>query len=171
MIELPRHCRYTNKHIWISYAHDVAESVKEKKVVPAKKPGAKPRKPPATPRASKEDEKFVVTSEHSRIATIGITEVLTEKLGEIDSIDLPKVGEDIDIGARCVHIHVGQVVRYLQCPLTGCVTEVNSRLIDDPNLLHLNPYEHWLFKIEYEEPDELELLVPVDRYATYVDML
>lgn len=106
----------------------------------------------------------------SRIATIGITEVMSEKLGYIDTLDLPKVGDDLDIGNRCIHFHQGPFVRYLPSPLTGCVVEVNSALLEKPNLVHLDPYTHWLFRIEFEEPEELDLLLTADRYNHLLDM-
>jgi glycine cleavage system H protein len=105
------------------------------------------------------------------IAAIGITEHLQEELPEILSIDLPLVGDELEIDAPCVHLHLEDGIRDLVCPLTGRVKEINREVLDNPDLLHVAPYRNWIFRMEFDEPDELDLLLPADKYLSYVETL
>jgi len=89
---------------------------------------------------------------------VGITDELQERLPEIYSIDLPGAGTDVEIDAPCFHFHLPSGIRLLKAPLSGRVVEVNSRVLDNPELLHLAPYKHWLVRMEIDVPEELQLL-------------
>jgi len=103
---------------------------------------------------------------------VGITDFLQERLPEIDSIDLPLVGDELEMDTPCglMHLSTGRL-RRIFAPLTGRVTEVNRDVLDRPSLLHLKPYEAWLFRMEFDEPDELEMLMNAEKYGRYLDHL
>jgi len=107
----------------------------------------------------------------SGIATVGVSEFLVEEVDEILSIDMPMVGDELEMDSLCVHLHRDTSIRHLQSPLTGRVTEINRDVLDNPNLLHLAPYRHWLFRMEYDEPDELEMLMSAAQYVRHLDHL
>jgi len=105
------------------------------------------------------------------VAEVGVTEELFDELEEILSIDVPMVGDELEMDSMCVHFHLHADIYHLRSPLSGRVTEINKTVLDNPNLLHLAPYEHWLFKMEYDEPDEFEMLMSAVQYARYLDSL
>ncbi|RLF99090.1 MAG: glycine cleavage system protein H, partial [Thaumarchaeota archaeon] len=57
-------------------------------------------------------------------------------------------------------------------PASGKVIEVNSRLVDSPELVNDDPYgEGWIAKIELEEGREFEDLMEPDEYRKYLEDL
>ena len=54
-------------------------------------------------------------------ATIGLTDFLTEELDVIDSIDLPLIGDELEMDSFCIHLHVHNHIRHVRSPLTGRV--------------------------------------------------
>ena len=101
------------------------------------------------------------------LVLVGITDNLQEMLEEIEEINLPHKGDELYIGDNCVSIvHPGGFYD-LPSPLTGRVTKVNPALRNNPELAHSSPYkEGWLFEMEFDEPEELEMLLDA---ATYLE--
>ncbi len=86
------------------------------------------------------------------IITIGINEEGLADITEITSVDLPpeqeKVEEDVAIGT--IETDDGPLDIY--SPVEGTVIEVNSQLLEDPNLIQEDSYEEgWLLRIEPSE--------------------
>jgi glycine cleavage system H protein len=104
-------------------------------------------------------------------ATVGITEELTELLEEILSVDMPMVGDELDMDTYCIHLHLRNRIHHLQSPLTGRVLEINRDVLDNASLLHLSAYAHWLYRMEYDDEDEVHLLMSADQYTRYLDHL
>lgn len=104
-------------------------------------------------------------------ASIGLTDFLTEELDVIDSIDLPAVGDELEMDSFCLHLHVHNHIRHVRSPLTGRVLELNKDIQDNPNLIHLSPHKNWLFKMEYDDQDELDLLMSSAQYTRFLDQL
>ena len=50
-------------------------------------------------------------------------------------------------------------------PLSGTIIEVNQEVIDSPELLNENPYEHYLIKVEIADEKELDNLLDAAAYA------
>tara|TARA_B100000609_G_C17152796_1_gene401832 strand:- start:768 stop:1118 length:351 start_codon:yes stop_codon:yes gene_type:complete len=104
------------------------------------------------------------------IAIIGVTDDLQHIVGELESVDLPMVGDELEIDEDCVAFHVGPELYGLPSPLTGRVEEVNEALLDDPGKIFLAPYTSgWLYKMEYDEPEELELLMSDRDYVEFLE--
>lgn len=104
-------------------------------------------------------------------ATIGMTDYLAEALGAIRSIDMPQVDDEIDMDTFCIHLHLARRIHHLRSPLSGRILEINEDVLDNPGLLHLNAESNWLYKMEFDDADELELLMDSGRYARFVDQL
>jgi glycine cleavage system H protein len=105
--------------------------------------------------------------EEDGIATVGITDYAQGELGDIVFLELPKVGSRVKAGAECGTIEAVKTVAQLFAPVSGKVTEVNSRLESDASLVNRDPYgEGWMLKIEWSDSAELgELLSPADYEA------
>jgi glycine cleavage system H protein len=104
-------------------------------------------------------------------AYIGITDVLSEQLSEIESIDLPEPGDEIDMDNIFMHFHLANRIIHLRAPLTGRVLEQNKEVLDNCSLLHLDPNQYWLVRMEYDSDEEVELLMDVKQYLDFVDKL
>lgn len=104
-------------------------------------------------------------------ATIGITDYLADELGVIDSIEVPAVGDELEIESICIHIHVGNRLKVFRCPLTGRVLEINQDVIDDPSQIYLDYQKNWLFRMQYDDKTELDILMDGEQYTKYLDEL
>lgn len=105
-------------------------------------------------------------------AEVGITDELQERLAEISAIDMPMVGDELEMDAACILLHLATSrLRKLRSPLTGRVLDINRDVLDRPELVHLKPYESWLFRMEYDEEEEVEMLMVATRYGRYLDSL
>ena len=109
------------------------------------------------------------TDEEQMIATIGIAEDLVEGMDEIFSIDMPFAGDELEMDHMCIHVHLQNEITHLRSPLTGRVTEINKDVLDRPNLLHVAPFVNWLYRMEFDEPEELELLMSPAQYLRHLD--
>lgn len=107
----------------------------------------------------------------THIAQIGITDYLAEELGGIDSIDVPLEEDELEMDSLVIHIHTKNRIRHFRCPLTGRVTAVNQEVLDDPALIYLDWKKAWLFKMEYDDEDELDLLMNGSQYTKHLDSL
>ena len=105
------------------------------------------------------------------IATVGITDFLTDELVAIQSIDMPLEGDELDMDTFCIHLHLAKRIHHLRSPLSGRVVEINKDVQDTPSLIHLDPYKHWLYRMEYDDPDELDMLMDYNRYSRFIDHL
>lgn len=118
---------------------------------------------PATLKYTKEHE-WVDTEDG--IATIGITDWAQSELGDIVFVELPRVGDKVEMGDAFGTIEAVKAVSELYSPVTGEVTEINSDLETDPTAVNQSPYERgWMIKVKMSDPDELESLLGDAEYA------
>lgn len=110
---------------------------------------------------------------NDNLVVVGITDDLQEMLESIEAVDLPRVGDELYIGDNCITIHYTRGLYDLPCPLTGRVTRINPLLRRHaPELLQASPYKDgWLFEMEIDEPDELELLLDATDYQRELENL
>ena len=101
------------------------------------------------------------------IGSIGITKYAQEQLGDIVSVEFPKVGFEFSAGDSLALIDSMKTTSDLYAPVSGEITEVNSELEDRPELMNEDPYgEGWILKLRIKDRSELEGLLDVDSYET-----
>ncbi|WP_456844920.1 glycine cleavage system protein GcvH [Cellulomonas sp. P5_C6] len=82
-------------------------------------------------------------------ATVGITGIAADALGDIVYLELPAVGEEIIAGAVVGEIESTKSVSELYSPVSGTVVEVNQAAVDDPSVVNSDPFgEGWLLKVD-----------------------
>lgn len=120
-------------------------------------------------------EELLYSEEHLWIlvegdtATIGVSEYLQEDLEEVASIELPEIGDLLELGSPMATAESVNALLDLYAPLTGEVLETNNALEDSPEWLHHSPYEDgWLLRIKIEVPAELEDLLECDDYQDFI---
>ena len=96
-------------------------------------------------------------SQSGEVITMGITDFAQSALGDIVYVQLPKVGDTVQAGAICGEVESTKSVSEIYSPVTGSVTEVNSALVSNPELLNSDPYgAGWIAKITLTSaPDSL----------------
>ncbi len=110
-------------------------------------------------------------NEEEHTALIGITDFLSEQISEIESIDLPEPGDEIDVDNIFMHFHLVNRIIHLRSPLTGRILEQNEEVLDNCSLLHLDPNNYWLVKMEYDNDEEVEFLMDAKQYSDHIDKL
>lgn len=120
-------------------------------------------------------EKMKFSDEHlwvrveGEVAHVGVTDFLQEKLGEIVSVNLPEVGDEIERGEPLGEVESNREVRELISPVTGIVVATNTDLEDQPMLVNEDPYrEGWLLEVELRDDDELGELIEPEEYEELV---
>jgi glycine cleavage system H protein len=120
-------------------------------------------------------ENYKYTKEHEWVraedgtGTIGITDHAQHELGDIVFVDLPKVGAQLTKGESLGSVESVKAVSDIYAPVSGEVTEVNELLASKPEKLNEDPHgEAWLVKVKLSAPDEVNGLLPVSEYQTYI---
>ncbi|MEM9051677.1 MAG: glycine cleavage system protein GcvH [Bacteroidota bacterium] len=103
------------------------------------------------------------------IATVGITDFAQGELGDIVFVEIETEGEDLDSGEVFGTIEAVKTVSDLFMPLKGKVSEFNSELEANPELVNEDPYgAGWMIKIELEADPDLSELLASDAYETHI---
>lgn len=90
--------------------------------------------------------------EEDGIITIGINEQGLEDITEITSIDLPPEQEEIDAESPIGTLDSDDGSLDICSPVKGTVVEVNTEVLDNPEIILEDPYEEgWLLRIESAE--------------------
>ena len=100
---------------------------------------------------------------------IGITDYAQGELGDIVFVDIAEDLEEIVSGEAFGTIEAVKTVSDLFSPCNGKVTEVNAKLVDEPQVINSDPYgEGWLIKIEITNMDELKDLMDAEGYKASI---
>ena len=121
-----------------------------------------------------DDLKYLDSHEYVRldgeIATIGISAYAIDQLGDIVFLELTKINEVLEKGDSFGTVESVKAVEELIAPISGTVVEVNSDVVDSPELLADDPYgEGWLLKVRIKDPDELQEAMSADEYREQLD--
>lgn len=109
------------------------------------------------------DHEWVKIDEN--IATIGITDFAQGELGDIVFVDVDSVDDDLSAGDVFGSVEAVKTVSDLYLPVTGTVTEFNSALEDQPELLNSDPYgEGWIIKVQIADDADLSELLSAEEY-------
>jgi glycine cleavage system H protein len=122
-----------------------------------------------------EDLKYLDSHEYVRldgeIATIGVSAFAIDQLGDIVFLELPEVGDSVEMGEVLGTIESVKAVEDLYPPVSGTVIERNETAIDAPETLAEDPYgEGWLIKVRVDNPDdELPEVLSAAEYRAQVE--
>ncbi len=116
-------------------------------------------------------EELLYHSEHdwARIdgdeAVLGVTWYAQDSLGELVHYEPPDVGSTVAKDASYGEVESVKAVSDLISPLSGEVLEVNSQVVDAPELVNDDPYGvGWLIRIRLSSASEREQLLSSDEY-------
>ncbi len=117
---------------------------------------------------SKEHEWLKVDGS-GKFATLGITDYAQDQLGDVVFVDLPGVGDEVEVGGTLASLESVKAVSEVYSPVDGRVGEANQELVDRPETINEDPYgKGWIVKLELSDPEQLETLMSAAEYAGYV---
>jgi glycine cleavage system H protein len=112
---------------------------------------------------------FWVRLDDESQATIGLTDYLQEKLGEIYSLRLPEEGEEFIKDEPFSTIEAKNGRRELKAPISGEVVEVNYEAAEVPEIINEDPLtEGWLVKVEMASGLEFDDLFTEEEYEDHL---
>jgi glycine cleavage system H protein len=102
------------------------------------------------------------------VGTVGITEYGREKLSDVSSVELPRVGEQVKKGSAVGVVQSVKAAYDLYSPVSGEILAVNEALNGKPELLNQDAEgAGWIFKIKLAEPSEFNVLLDREAYLAY----
>lgn len=110
-----------------------------------------------------------VRQEENGDLTVGITDHAQGLLGDLVYVELPEVGATVHTGVECMVIESVKAASDVYAPVEGKVTEVNTLLIDRPELINQEPYgDGWLFRLRPNDTAVLDQLLDAESYANMI---
>jgi glycine cleavage system H protein len=102
-------------------------------------------------------------------AIIGITDFAQSELGDIVYVEIETVGESLKSEEVFGTVEAVKTVSDLFMPVSGEVTEFNSNLDKQPELVNKDPYgEGWMVKVRLSDPSEVGGLLSADDYKALI---
>ena len=96
---------------------------------------------------------------------IGITDFAQSELGDIVFVEFPEVGDIFSSGDTFGTIEAIKTVADLFAPISGEVLEINTLLVNSPDMINSDPYNNgWIIKIKVLSVDELDALLDPQNY-------
>lgn len=117
------------------------------------------------------DLKFLKSHEWARVegngrVTIGISDHAQGLLGDLVYVELPNVGDTVEVGNGAAVVESVKAASDVYSPVSGTVVEVNSALNDKPETINEDAYgDGWIFVVEISDADQLNELLSPDDYA------
>ena len=105
-------------------------------------------------------------------ATVGISDHAQEQLGDIVFAKVPETGKRLSKGQEAAVVESVKAASDVYSPVSGEVTEGNSKVADDPSVVNSDPEgEGWFFKLKLDNPGELDGLMDEAAYRDWVKTL
>jgi glycine cleavage system H protein len=104
------------------------------------------------------------------IGTIGVTDFAQGELGDVVYVELPSVGIRVAAAQSFGTIEAVKAVAELFAPVSGTVTEVNTRLTDEAGLVNQDCYgAGWMIKIKLADLQEVGHLLAPKEYGELIE--
>ena len=106
----------------------------------------------------------------NNIVTIGITDFAQSELGDIIFVELPEIGDMVDVGSSTGTIEAVKTVTDIFSPVKGKIIEINNGIANSPEVINTDPYgDGWLMKIELTDEDCSSELMSPSEYESFVN--
>ena len=121
------------------------------------------------------DLKFLKSHEWARVeddgsVTVGISDHAQGQLGDLVYVELPAVGDAVELGNACAVVESVKAASDVYTPVSGKVLKVNEALADKPETINEDAFgEGWIFVVEASEPDQVKELLSPDDYAQLLE--
>ncbi|MBW0519881.1 hypothetical protein O181_059596 [Austropuccinia psidii MF-1] len=116
------------------------------------------------------DHEWVSVDSQTNIGTIGITDYAQKSLGDVVFVELPEVSTVVASGELMGAVESVKAASDIFAPVSGTVTEVNTKLTDQAGLLNKSPEdEGWLAKIKLSSIKEVDDLLSEEAYKAHTE--
>ena len=119
------------------------------------------------------------TSEHEWLrpeedgsVTIGITDHAQSALGDLVYVELPEIGQDLEVGGDMAVVESVKAASDVYAPVSGSVLAVNEDLADDPERINADPYgQGWIIRLQPTNGIDSDETMDPDAYQSLLDQL
>ena len=119
------------------------------------------------------------TSEHEWLrqeedgsVTIGITDHAQSALGDLVYVELPEVGQALEIGGEMAVVESVKAASDVYAPVSGEVLAVNDDLADDPEKINADPYgDGWIVRMQPTDGIDSGETMDPNAYQALLDEL
>jgi glycine cleavage system H protein len=102
-------------------------------------------------------------------AVIGITDFAQGELGDIVYVEIETVGESLNHEEVFGTVEAVKTVSDLFMPVSGKITEKNSAIDANPDLVNRDPYgEGWMIKVDMSNAGEVAGLMDAAAYKALI---
>ncbi|CCH61128.1 hypothetical protein TBLA_0E00670 [Henningerozyma blattae CBS 6284] len=118
------------------------------------------------------------TTQHEWLAThsdkttfLGITKYAADALGDATYIELPEIDTEVEAGDSISSVESVKSASEIYFPIKGTVVEVNENLIENPQLINIDPMgSGWIAKIKIDDEKDLvsKDLLELEQYENYL---
>ncbi|MFO7887629.1 MAG: glycine cleavage system protein H [Eubacteriales bacterium] len=98
---------------------------------------------------------------------IGITDYITEEMGDINKINLTRIGAKLMEGDIFGTVENNEEVYDLAMPLDGEIIDVNPKIEKELSKIMDNPLNTWLIKIKLAKEDQIYDLLNEIEYINF----
>lgn len=96
---------------------------------------------------------------------LGITDYAQQELGDIASVDMPRLGQHVAMGEPCASVESPKTVSDVQSPATGDIAAINDRLGSAPGLINQDPYgKGWIARLRTVDAAWEAQVLSADEY-------
>ncbi len=104
------------------------------------------------------------------VATIGISANAVEALTDLVYMELPAVGDLVDVGQAFGEVESVKATSEMYSPVAGEIVEVNSSIVDSLEILNTDPYEAgWIIKVKMNGDVGVDKLLSYGNYQKQCD--
>lgn len=112
----------------------------------------------------------IAEQDGGKVATIGISANAVEALTDLVYMDLPAAGTQVSSGNSFGEVESVKATSEMYSPVDGEITEVNTSLPDNLEILNSDPYgEGWIIKVKLSNDDSLSKLLDFAGYQKQCD--
>ena len=99
------------------------------------------------------------------VVTIGITDYAQDALGDVVFVEQAEVGQQVAASDTFTEVESTKSVSDIYAPVSGTITEINTVLEEQPELLNNDPYgDGWICRIEMSDPTQFDALLDATAY-------
>jgi len=107
--------------------------------------------------------------ENDGLVWVGISNHAQEALGDVVFFQAPKLGQQVKQGEAIAAIESVKAASDIHAPVSGEIVALNEELDASPEVVNVNPYGVWLFKIKPNSDSnlasELNQLMALEKYT------
>ncbi|ODV77829.1 H-protein subunit of glycine cleavage system [Suhomyces tanzawaensis NRRL Y-17324] len=110
---------------------------------------------PSTIKYTAEHEWLAIFKDDS--AFVGITTYASEALGDVTFVELPEVGDKVEVGDTIGSVESVKSASEIYSPVAGEVVAINDVLESEPQLINTDPIGNgWIAQIKLSDPAAIE---------------